>query len=743
MADIVFPNFGNALTSGLQARALMDHNAQTQRRNALGPDVSAAIGGDNAALGRVASVDPDYALKIGPILDRLDANKQAVLKRAADFTTTMGMGLLNSPPEHRPAAYQAALAEMRRQFGVDTSKWPTEWGPEAEGRIHFEVNKAIPVAKWYEETEKNKREGLTPMTAPGASPTMATGGGGVARTGQLESGGRYDAVNPTSGAFGKFQFMKDTWATVAQARPDLGLPFDPRQATPQQQEAAKGALDQLNGQGLQAAGIPVHDGSLYTAHRFGVKGAQTFWSAPDNAPLASIFPPSWIQQNPDLQNKTVGQFKQFVAQNFGGGPQPTMGTPPASLVAQGNGVAQMPSVTPQQVGARPGTPAQMPNGQGMIPPQGDSVPRATGPGDASGNPVQPQSPQASAQAEIKLLHQYVPPGWQMLGHGVGDAATPAYDKQGRLMIFNPQTKQKSSTAIPKNDQPKTLEERDRETILRGDPSTPDYAAAYAHVGAEKVIIDQATNQITRTRPDMSWARKPTFAGAGVPQPATPPTTGAKEVTVEPGRGKALDNSARDDLTKIAAPALEMTELLKSFDPSFGGYTFSQLGDSANFAKRNLPDAFGGKDEKGQAQWWQRYNDFANLKRNQLFGSALTATEKAAFEAANVNSGMKPEQIAANLQRQQEIATKALSRIANSLAASGYNKEAIEAQIGARLGDLPSPIGGVPQAPPPQKASPSEQGRTQFDAKKAPDGATATGPNGAKMIKRNGSWEPLQ
>lgn len=157
--------------------------------------------------------------------------------------------------------------------------------------------------------------------------TVANGGGGLPG----ESGGNYGAVNPSSGATGKFQFMPDTWASVAQAHPDLQLPFNMKQATPQQQEAAMRALTGDNAKGLEASGVPATPGTLYLAHRFGVQGAKTFLSAPDNAQIAQIFPAQWIQQNPDLQGTTVGQFKASVGQRFGGnGPSQMPGAPPST-----------------------------------------------------------------------------------------------------------------------------------------------------------------------------------------------------------------------------------------------------------------------------------------------------------------------------------------------------------------------------------------------------------------------------
>jgi hypothetical protein len=51
--------------------------------------------------------------------------------------------------------------------------------------------------------------------AIGVAPATATGPAGLGRfmfaVGQVESGGRYDARNPVSGAYGKYQFMPASW----------------------------------------------------------------------------------------------------------------------------------------------------------------------------------------------------------------------------------------------------------------------------------------------------------------------------------------------------------------------------------------------------------------------------------------------------------------------------------------------------------------------------------------------------
>lgn len=165
---------------------------------------------------------------------------------------------------------------------------------------------------------------------PQAQPTMGPGGDYLGTLAQGESGGKYDARNP-SGAYGKYQFMPATWSTVAQNNPDLKLPFNMAQSTPQQQEGAVRALTASNAQGLKAAGIEPTPDNLYLAHRFGVDGTKTMLSAKPETPVASIFPAQWVQQNPDLQGSTVGQFRQLAQQRFASGnpqiaPQQPAGT---------------------------------------------------------------------------------------------------------------------------------------------------------------------------------------------------------------------------------------------------------------------------------------------------------------------------------------------------------------------------------------------------------------------------------
>lgn len=167
-------------------------------------------------------------------------------------------------------------------------------------------------------------------------------------------------------------------------------------------------------------------------------------------------------------------------------------------------------------------------------------------------------------------------------------------------------------------------------------------------------------------------------------------------------GKPVDNSLRDDLNKSVTPMRGLMSLADDFKDDYAGYKIGAVGDVVNALGRNLaPD---GSDTAKQAQWWQSYQEFANLKRNALFGSALTATEKSEFDKAMVNPGMKPDMIRENLRKQTAIAKSAVSRIANSAKEGGVNPKALETLMGMTFDEV-----GSPMTPPPPSVQQGAQG----------------------------------
>jgi hypothetical protein len=132
-----------------------------------------------------------------------------------------------------------------------------------------------------------------------------------------------------------------------------------------------------------------------------------------------------------------------------------------------------------------------------------------------------------------------------------------------------------------------------------------------------------------------------------------------------------------DSTKLAERALSADKLVniyESFKPEFAGFATDRVGDAA------LLIAGKSKDPKSVElfQWWQGYQENINKVRNELFGAALTAPEKAEFEKAMVTKGMSPQQAASNLKRQAELAVNAYNKLDNVLRVQGFSKSGLNA-----------------------------------------------------------------
>ncbi len=144
-----------------------------------------------------------------------------------------------------------------------------------------------------------------------------------------------------------------------------------------------------------------------------------------------------------------------------------------------------------------------------------------------------------------------------------------------------------------------------------------------------------------------------------------------------------------DTSKLADEGGKFTSVnrfVDNFKDSYGG-ALPGTGDAQNWLRRTLPDGMITQEAREAGTYWQEYDRYKNVVRNDLFGSALTATEKSAFERADINNSMSPAAIKANLKVQKDILEGAMKRKANSLIASGYNPQAISQAYGVPLEQL--------------------------------------------------------
>jgi hypothetical protein len=197
---------------------------------------------------------------------------------------------------------------------------------------------------------------------------------------------------------------------------------------------------------------------------------------------------------------------------------------------------------------------------------------------------------------------------------------------------------------------------------------------------------------------MQWAQDANGQRIAVSVP------GVQEAALNLERGKAaikgenkgtrvLPSPERVKLIDAGQRLSELDRLAGSFADDYGGFGSSLYGDARNTIARNTPG------ESPRANWWQSYQALKNVVRNELFGAALTATEKAEFEKADITTGMSPETIRTNLARQATIVRQAVTRRSKSLAADGYNAEAITEATGIPLDGEPPAVSraSAPQA----------------------------------------------
>lgn len=159
------------------------------------------------------------------------------------------------------------------------------------------------------------------------------------------------------------------------------------------------------------------------------------------------------------------------------------------------------------------------------------------------------------------------------------------------------------------------------------------------------------------------------------------TTEAKD------KGKTFNAGEITKLVEEGGKFSNLANFNTTFQDRFAGYKVPMAGNAVMTAGRYLPEGVVGKDAAEGAQWWQGYDRYKNVVRNELFGSALTATEQAAFERADISPGMDPAQIRANLATQQSILKEGMKRKAGALVAGGYQAEPIARAYGLKLEEL--------------------------------------------------------
>jgi len=147
----------------------------------------------------------------------------------------------------------------------------------------------------------------------------------------------------------------------------------------------------------------------------------------------------------------------------------------------------------------------------------------------------------------------------------------------------------------------------------------------------------------------------------------------------------------DDFHSRAERANTYGSLASTFETGFAGAKFEAWGNFLSKLNKNLP--LNDEDRRVSA-WWTKYQNQVNEIRNDLFGSALTATEKEEFAKAMITRSTDGKTAKKYLETQARILRKAYNNRLDSYSEHGWSVKGLEGQVIGSLdseGDAGDPI----------------------------------------------------
>ena len=240
-------------------------------------------------------------------------------------------------------------------------------------------------------------------------------------------------------------------------------------------------------------------------------------------------------------------------------------------------------------------------------------------------------------------------------------------------------------------------------------------------------IDQMRAKPQLESPQQKLANELIAAEARSKLPYTPEGTRLAAIKLEQEKakmGKALPSPAVTSLSAAGAAVEDTSRSKRTFKDEYGGKTI--MGRLSNTIGKLVGD------DTGQVQWWQDYDSAQNLARNALFGSALTNTEKEAWEMIAVNPRMDADEIKKNIDRKQALEARAASKLGRAYAAGGYSKDQIKELLGDAAVYLES---GAPSVTDPSNnAVGAVKVNSVNEAMKLKSGTRFIDPNGVERVR---------
>jgi hypothetical protein len=306
--------FGRNVTLGIHGNVGKD----------LGPEGASARPNWGVGLrGRVRFARGGYA--DGGDVDELDIPSLSAMRGANYFTPAV----IQSKRQAMPSMPVLAPTVEAKLPTMD-AKAASGWGDLVkEGVKTYEDY----TKKSEEKEEKRKNDaiianlraqaaaGVPPPPSTSAKPDPTDPGGGAvaaspatplsgdsyeAKVGNLESGGKDDAVNASTGTAGRYQFAPATAEGIRKAHPELQISDNWRTNVDDQKKLMKHFTDENREILRKHLGREPTGGELYAAHFYGPSGAVRFLSSLDK-PITVATTEAERQYNPHLYRFKTGQ----------------------------------------------------------------------------------------------------------------------------------------------------------------------------------------------------------------------------------------------------------------------------------------------------------------------------------------------------------------------------------------------------------------------------------------------------
>lgn len=187
-------------------------------------------------------------------------------------------------------------------------------------------------------------------------------------------------------------------------------------------------------------------------------------------------------------------------------------------------------------------------------------------------------------------------------------------------------------------------------------------------------------------------------------------TAAANIAESKRRSELLDDAALKRIEDNMSVAQNYVATAGRFNPAY-----LDQGIVSQFASATGLEAFLQKaksltattpSEQAAAAWWSELASLINVMRNQLFGSALTATENAAFDAVRPLQGQPAEVVAERLNNSLREMKRGLKSRMDVQAAGGRNVTNIMRLIDSLPDQAAQAAGGVPKPAPRPTAAPA-------------------------------------